>query len=217
MGGLNCGKTIWMTHLRAAQTSSRVKLLSGLWAHAAHTGFLPPPWSDTVWKWSANWWGIACTPLFPDTLGSTDRGCVSSVGRHPGGIISPICPRISSSSQSEMEIFAAPLPLGSWSCSHGAFSFFFSFWSTVSCAHKSVTTIYRFLSHFQQVFLSLHKADGKLQKFVFVFLFACDYLLSDPPCVCSVPVPRQQCILRTLCEHLRVCFFFVFFFYLCGL
>lgn len=30
-------KTIWMTHLRAAQTSGGVKLLSGLWAHGAHT------------------------------------------------------------------------------------------------------------------------------------------------------------------------------------
>lgn len=128
---------------------------------------------------------VSCTPLFPDTPGSTDRGCVSSVGRHPAGIISPICPRISSSSQSEMEIFAAPLPLGSRSCSHGAFSFFFSlflFWSNVSCADKSVTNVYRFSSHFQQAFLSLHGADGKLRKFVFVFLFACDYLLSDPLC-----------------------------------
>lgn len=38
MEELNCGKTIWMTHLKAVKTSSRVKLLSGLSAHAAHTG-----------------------------------------------------------------------------------------------------------------------------------------------------------------------------------
>lgn len=156
---------------------------------------------------------VSCTPLLPDTLGSTDRGSVSSVGQHPGGIISPICPRISSSSQSEMEIFAAPLPLGSRSCSHGAFSFFFFFWSTVSCAYKSVTAVYCFLSHFEQASLSL---QGRRETAKICACFpVCLWLFVIWPavcmfCACSEATVRFKDTLWT-----SACG--VFFFYLCGL
>jgi len=66
-------------------------------------------------------------PLFGATVGTTELS-VQTVGLHPGGIISPICPGISSSSlspsanlcQYEAETFASLLPLGSPSCSHEA-------------------------------------------------------------------------------------------------
>lgn len=79
---------------------------------------------------------------------------METVGLHPGGIISPICPEISSSGicQYVMEIFAALPPFGSQSCSNEALLL-----SIVCCAHKSVTSHKYRVLHREKLFCISNK------------------------------------------------------------
>lgn len=89
-----------------------------------------------------------CVFVFKHKQGAQLPESAETLGQHPTGIITPICPEIYSFSfsagvcQRWMEIFAAPIPFGSQSCSREAFIFYFLLFTVktnLSAWEKKVT------------------------------------------------------------------------------
>lgn len=117
---------------------------------------------------------------------STNRGArltesAERLGQHPTGIITPICPEIYSFSfsagvcQRWMEIFAAPIPFGSQSCSREAFIFYFLLFTVKTNLSASLTKEKKCYCISNKLTFILHKLvlfvkQGESQKCAFVFL-----------------------------------------------
>lgn len=159
--------------------------------------FQPPPYQLRCR--GATWQGcLSVICHFFQTCSAWLIGRVESVSLQLGGIMSPICPGISSSCLYEMEIFAAPLDTQSWS--HRAFySFVFCLLSTQICHYCILFFVFVFYCISNNLYFYNRKAE---LQYVFVFLFTWDCFMFWPT-LCILCLVHGS----SLCESVNICVF----------